>query len=296
MRRPPFGGRLFGDLLVFFITVFQPDGKPECIFAAAVFAEIPGSDELERVSRFRVGKGFFSLAVFKHSQRIRVQIIVDVDTLFSGILDVEQIVVKVDRHVFAFGGGDPMDRSFDLPSVRGHSASRFEICLTAQLFYAPVAGFDDLFQFDYISPHQANFPVRFKTEEFRRRHFREIVGVNIKFPRKSDFSFSRLVVFRNVRKFKIFFSVLGIILDNDLDRMKDDNSSLRRLVQFLAYTVFEKRAVNKLDRFRNARSCDEIEDRGRRVTSSSHTADGRHSRIVPAVHRSVFDEFAQKAF
>ena len=165
-----------------------------------------------------------------------------------------------------------------------------------KFLYAAIIVFDYLFQFYYIRTHKPYFSVRFETEEFRRRNFRKVVGVNIKFACKRNLSLACLVVFRNVREFEIFFFILGVVFYNDFYRMQNNHSSRRRFVQFFSYAMFEKRAVNKRNRLCNACSCDEVENGGWSVSSSSHTANGRHTRVVPAVNRSVLHKFAKQPF
>ena len=151
-----------------------------------------------------------------------------------------------------------MNRPLDLSAVSRIAVACFKICIYVNCDYITVFVFFNARIFNYICAHKSDLTFRLETEELRRRYLGKVVRVDIKFAGKRELSRSRRLVIGVVRYLKIFGLIRGIVIDYELYRMKNGNSSLRFFVQLFPDTVFKQSNVYKVVILCNARTRDEI--------------------------------------
>ena len=85
----------------------------------------------------------------------------------------------------------------------------------------------------------------------------------------------------------------GPVSDGELERLRDGHAALRSGVEFAAHVAFE--LFNRLAGvdLGDADFLAELADRGGRVAAATETTQGRHARVIPAVHDAVGDEFGE---
>ena len=102
----------------------------------------------------------------------------------------EEAVVEADFGVHGVRGADPMDRAFDF-ACGGRAASlTVEIGGATGSVMLPLTSLTTSSHFDDVGVFQPHFAAGLQTEEFRRRHFGEVVALDVEFAAERDFAFA----------------------------------------------------------------------------------------------------------
>ncbi len=93
----------------------------------------------------------------------------------------------------------------------------------------------------------------------------------------------------------VYFVVIDIF-DDHLYGVLDDHSSHGMLVEMISDSMLEKRRLYDGIALGYSDKLAEIADSFRRISPLLHTAERRHSRIVPTGYEAFVDEFFQISF
>ncbi len=77
---------------------------------------------------------------------------------------------------------------------------------------------------------------------------------------------------------------------------KNRHDTGRTFIEIFPDAVFQKRHIHRAVSFGNPDAFAKIADRLRRIAPSANTGNRRHSRIVPSVHISLFNQFDHFSF
>src|SRR5207248_1615341 len=102
-------------------------------------------------------------------------------------------------------------------------------------------------------------------------------------------------VFRIIDCFEVLDSVLGIVRENDFERIENGHAAFRDSVEMIANAVFEQGNVGDAVEFGDANGSAEIANSFRSVTAATKTGDGGHARIIPAGDEVFRDELEELA-
>ena len=154
-----------------------------------------------------------------------------------------------------------MDRSFDLSAICWHSVTCLKVCGAEYFLYGAVLVLYYLVAFYDICAHKSDLAVGLESEEFWGRNFRKVGFIYIDLTGEGKRSCSCIFSLRIVGNIKIFLFVLGIVCDNELDRLLNSYSSLCLCVELFSYAVLEHLDVDKAVGFCNACVSDKRENR-----------------------------------
>ncbi|MCY1538748.1 hypothetical protein D9M68_743040 [compost metagenome] len=86
------------------------------------------------------------------------------------------------------------------------------------------------------------------------------------------------------------FRVIG---DDQFDRIQYGHATQGHFIQVLAHTEFQQAYVDQVFTLSHTDGFCKLADAFRGIPSAAHTADGRHTRIVPAIHLLLVDQLQQ---
>jgi len=144
---------------------------------------------------------------------------------FGGIFNIEKSVVKHKCSGLCIFCGKPMHITLYLSAVNGISVSGFKIGGSMKASYASIVILLDTYALNNISAHETNLSVRLQTEELRRWNLSKVISINIDFTCHNDFTGTKLGSLRVIRNLKSLLLVLGIVVNNDLDRLSDSGTA-----------------------------------------------------------------------
>ncbi len=186
-----------------------------------------------------------------------------------------------------------MNCRFHLSPIRRRAAARRRIVGAAQLDDVPRLVLDHTFALQEVRVAEPHFAAGSETEELLGRVFTEVILLDVEHPRERNFSRSHRRIFRVVDGVELLDLVLGIILDDDPQRVQHGHYPGGALVEILANRILEHHQIGEAVVLRDADRLAEIADRFRCVPPTAKAADGRHARIIPAADTIFLDQFQQ---
>ncbi len=176
-----------------------------------------------------------------------------------------------------------MQRRFHLPATRRQTAARLGIVAAAQLDDG--AGdriLHDALALDDVRVAQADLATGREPEEFARRLLHEVVLLDVELARERQPPRTCRGVFRIVHGLELFDPVVGVVLDDDLERVQHGHDARGAAIQVLADAVLEHRDVDDAVALRHADAVAKRADRFGRVPPPPEARDRGHAGIVPA--------------
>jgi hypothetical protein len=114
-------------------------------------------------------------------------------------------------------------------------------------------------------------------------------------PRERDAPRPRRRILGIVDDLDLFGLTLGVVLDDQLQRIEDRHPTGRPAVEHPAHGMLELTDLDDAVRARNADHRGEVPDALRREAPPPEAADRRHPRVVPAAHVALVHEPLQHA-
>jgi hypothetical protein len=188
-----------------------------------------------------------------------------------------------------------MDGALDLAAVDGGAVTGLQISGGKDLLDGAVLVLDDLLTLDDIRAHQTNLAVGLETEELRRGNLGEIIGVDIDLTGHNYVTCAKFFLLRMIGNGEGLFHILGVIVDNYLDRLGDSDTAQGVFVQIVTNASLKLTYVNGVVGVGNAGFTDEVKESVRGIASSSQTAESGETGIVPAVYVTFLNQLTEVA-
>ena len=188
-----------------------------------------------------------------------------------------------------------MERTFDLAHTARHTALGFGVVFAIDFNDVTVFVLLTAGTLDDVCTLETHFFVGRKAEIFLGRILHKVVALDIDFAAERHFVGTTIRVFRIVLHFDIFDSVFGIVGDNDFHGVEHGTHARCFLVKVFTDAEFEERNVVDSLKLGITDASEERFDRIGRKTATAQTADGRHTRVVPTVDETFFDELEKFA-
>ena len=183
-----------------------------------------------------------------------------------------------------------MNGALDLARRGGAAGLAVEVRDAAQLRDVASGILHHFLALDDVGVLQAHLAVGLQAKVFRRRNFREVLGVDEDFARERDLPFARSFILRIVHGIEHLRLALGEVEDDHLDRAQHGEAAQRPLVQVLADGVLVHSHVGEAGVFGDADADGEVPQRLRRDAAPADAADRRQTRIIPAGDDLVLHE------
>ena len=166
---------------------------------------------------------------------------------------------------------------------------------TSDFDYVAFCIFDNFLTLNNIGVFQAHLSSRFESEIFFRRLFHKVIPFNIYLSGERNLAGWSLRSSRIQWGIEPFYLSLLPIGYGDLDRVLNYHIPIGTLIEVLTHAPFHKLEVNQLLSLGNSDLLGEHTDGLRCIATAANTADGRHSRIIPAAYEVVLHEFEKLA-
>ena len=208
----------------------------------------------------------------------------------------EQAVVQPHFAQVGVPGRNPMDIALHLVAVRARRA-RFafgEIIAVhgedlARIVLVAAAAFDDE---AVAQPHLVS---RIEPEVTLGRDFHEILALYPQFARKRQRALAQFRLLRMVGREAFLCRALGIIVDDEFERIEHGDAPRRNFVQMLAHTLLEHAIVDPGVGLGHADALGEQAKALGRVAAPARRHQRRQARIVPALDMFFRDQLDQLA-
>ena len=209
-----------------------------------------------------------------------------VDALFL----VDDILVQAGGHIRSGAGVYPVDRTLDLAA--GESAATLCLGIIGHVYGCDIAVFIlvKAHTLDEIGIHQAHFVSGEETVILSGRNLHKVVALDPELASEGNLPFAQPGVFEVVIRFQHFDLSLGIIVDNQLERVQDCQHALAAGLEILADAVLQSREIGRGIALGNAAHVDKALDGGRCVASAAQAGDRDQTGIVPSVDDVLLDQ------
>ena len=250
-----------------------------------IYNVVTVTHELITLTFLCTGDGFFNDYIFLHFQRVGVH-----DHFAAGIVRVIQhhVVVQSCCCLHVVGSAYPVQGAFDFSAFKTTAASCFRVICAVYFYHIAVFVFDKIGACYEVSPFQTNFFARSQTEEFFHRFFHKVFPFDIQFSCERCQSCAQFRIFRVVFQFHHFYLIFRIVGDDQFQRVQNCHNNRRFCFQVVTDTVIQQTAVYHAVCFGYTDTFAEITNGFRCITSAAQTADGGHTRVIPAVNQTVF--------
>ena len=183
-----------------------------------------------------------------------------------------------------------MDGSFDFASLE--TASRLRLRIIGAVNHRHIARVVRLIgnALDKVRVHQAHFVSGIQPLVLRNRLRHEVLPLDPELTGESDLPASQCLVLQIVRCLQLLALTFRIIVNDKLQRVQNSQHTAAGRLQILTDAVLQCRVVVDGLALGNACHLHEFLDGGRCVAAAAKTGNGNQSRIVPAVHNSLFHE------
>ena len=206
------------------------------------------------------------------------------------------MVVQSRLHLHGMAGGYPVNGRLHLAVVRRIAAACGRIVGAAdfgdragrRILREPGTGHD-------VPVAQPDLIARVQPIILRRRHFPEIILLDVELSGERDETRSRRGVLGVVHRLQLLHLAGGPVLDDELHRMEHGHRTAAAAVQVLPEAMLEKRDLHRAHRLGHAHAGDEITDRLGRVAASAQAHQRRHAGIVPPPDPPLLHELQQPA-
>ena len=189
-----------------------------------------------------------------------------------------------------------MDRASDLASVRRVSAPCLRIIgavhkrdIALFILFAGGAGHE-------VGVHEADLIARIQTAVLADRYLHEIVPVDIDLSRERNLSASEFRIFQVILDLELLCLPFRIVVDHQLQRIKNRHDAGPLQLQVLAEAVLQHRVIRRGLRLGDAGQFHKHTDRFGGIASAPQAGNGNKARIIPAVHNAVLDQLFDIAF
>ncbi len=190
----------------------------------------------------------------------------------------------------------PVQGGLHLPTVRRIAAAAGWIIGATQLHHVALRVLHDLAAGDEIGIAQPHLSPHRHSEELVRRVLHEVVALDENLAAEAKGARAGTRVRRMVDGFQLFDVVLGKILDHELERPQHRHAPLGHLVETVADRVIEHGDIDDAVGLGHADAPNEVADRLRWHAAAAQAGQGRHARIVPAIHDAAPYQIRQVAF
>ena len=263
--------------------------------AVIVRCEISASHELQVIAGFGICEPRLELCVLQDNEGIRIEVVQVVACLSAGVLGCKELVVESDLSVDGMSCADPVACSLDLSSVRSLSSAGLGVigavndCDLSVGILLAACGLDVVgcLQSDLVSDVESVISLG--------RNLHEVLALDVELFAEGHLALSGGLVLGVVLDLEVLDFVLGVVVDDELDRVKDGHDALCTLVEVLADAELHEGVVHYGLDLGHADTGDEILHGFRRVSAASDSADGGHSGIVPSAHDSQLDQVQELA-
>ena len=242
------------------------------------------------------GKLIDVLVIDVHAERwrrCRVESVVGA----SGLWNHEQAIVEADLGLPRVPDRQPVNVTFDLACLRSRcTAAGLRIVGTVDRGHLATLVLVDAHPFDHEGIAQPYLLAGRETKVTLRRLFAEIVALDPELTRKGDRARAQLGLLRMVGQEALFFLAGGIVVDDQLDRVKHRDTTLGARVQIIAQTVFQHAHVDPLIGLGHADALGEQTKTFRREAAAARADERGHPRIVPSIDVATLHQFEEHAF
>ena len=138
---------------------------------------------------------------------------------------------------------------------------------------------------------QAHLAVGFQTEVLLGRILHKVGALDIHLTGERNAAERAVGLLGIERRVEPFHFALFPVVNHQLNRVNHGHVAVRAAVQVVADAPFEQREVDDVVALGHAHLLRKGADALRRIAAAAQTADGRHARVVPAVHIAVLHEF-----
>ena len=129
------------------------------------------------------------------------------------------------------------------------------------------------------------------------RLFSEVTSLNPQFFSEGEFAGAAFRMLRMIGRFEFLDLVFRIVVNDEFDRILNSDTAIGFSIEHISQRTLENRIVDPAaGLFRNTDAVAEEAHCFRRVTAAAQTDESRHTRIVPAVDKTFFDQRNQFAF
>ena len=186
-----------------------------------------------------------------------------------------------------------MQRGLDLAAVRGIAAASFGVIRTVQFDNIARLVLNNIVAGNKVGISQPHFASRCQPEKFLRRLFHKIFLLDIQHLAERHLACSGGSVFRIVHRVQLVHLALGVVGNDNLQRIQYRHHARTGRVQMLTQTMFQQSIVDGAVELVDANGLTEAADRFRRETAPPHPAERGHPRVVPAADMLVLDKGQQ---
>ena len=181
------------------------------------------AQELELITYVVRCQCLFSLAVV-YIEAVGIDLVEEILAFpfFFAAIVLEEIIIDAGFDIDSIFGVDPVQRPFDLAVGVGTTAAlAFRIIRAVQFDDVAVFILDDFFSLDDVRIFEADFLARSQAEEFLDRFFHEVIAFNVKVLAERHFTRAHGFIFLVVVGCHRFRLAVGIVGEDDLDRVDD---------------------------------------------------------------------------
>ncbi|PRD39768.1 UNVERIFIED_CONTAM: hypothetical protein NCL1_01509 [Trichonephila clavipes] len=190
-------------------------------------------------------------------------------------------------------GRHPVDHTLDL-AVDRVGAQRVEVEHAAQLHHLAGSITDHLVAAHDVGVAQAHFAARHQALPALGRGLGEVLAVDVDLARQRQRALAHVGV-RMTHGGDDLVVVIGQVGQHHLQRSQHGHGARRSRFQVLADAELQQRHVADAFGLADADLVAESADRLRRVAATAQAGDGRHARVVPALHQLLVDQLLELA-
>ena len=180
-------------------------------------------------------------------------------------------------------------------AVGSVAAARGRVVRAAQLHDPAVVVLDHLVAGDEVGRTQPHLAARREPEELARRVLHEVFALDPELAPELHLARARLRVLRVVGHVHLLDLPLGVVGDDDLERVEHPEAARRRAVEHVAHAVLEHADLDDAVGLGHAHEVDEIADALGGEAAAADAGHGGHPRVVPAAHVTLVHQAQQEA-
>ena len=161
--------------------------------------------------------------------------------------------------------------------------------------YIAIGILDYLIALDDVGVFETDLSIRLETEELLRGILHEVGPADVEFTGERNASLGSLRLCRVERAVEPLHLARLPVGEGDLDRVLNHHVAVRAGIEVLADAPLEKLDIHQLVALGDSYFLAEHLERLRSVAPSSHAAERRHPRVIPAAYKPLLDKFQKLA-
>src|SRR5579864_5924401 len=228
--------------------------------------------------------------------RIRIQRFEEIAAARVGLRLTEQAVVNAHFSRARACGAYPVNVALDLVVVRAFGARpAVREVVAVDGGHVAVLVLVRARAFDHIAIAQTHLVAREEAEIALRRRVGEVFTLDPQLARDRERTQAALRMMRMDRSGAFLAGALGVVVDDQLQRIEHGGDAWRLVVEIVAQRAFEHAHVDPRIDLGHADAVTQQLDALRREAATTDADDGRHARVVPALDMAFGDQLQQLA-